>query len=84
MHWRRMLIVGLLIALAFASGLAVGSHGATGTVQAQTTGAQPASPIQEYPLPNGVLCYTLTTGSGGFSCVYGAGLSPVAPTAPRP
>ncbi|HLH25880.1 MAG TPA: hypothetical protein VK066_25455 [Chloroflexota bacterium] len=79
MRWRRMVGIGLVIAVAFVSGLLIGGHGATGTARAQTTGAQPAAPIQEYPLPNGVLCYTLTTGNGGFSCVYSPGLSPAAP-----
>ena len=84
MRMRRMLAVGLVGGVMFSAGVLVGSHGAFGTAQAQTTGGSPsASSIQEYPLPNGVLCYTLTTGNGGFSCVYAPGLSP-ATSAPRP
>jgi hypothetical protein len=85
MRWRRVFGVGLVSATIFSAGVLVGSHGAFKTAEAQTTGgaSQPASAIQEYPLPNGVLCYTLTTGNGGFSCVYAPGLSP-ATRAPQP
>jgi hypothetical protein len=65
----------------FLGGLVVGAHQPLAAVQAQ---GPTASPVQEYPLPNGVLCYTLTTASGSFSCVYGPGLSPANPSGPRP
>jgi hypothetical protein len=81
MQWRRALGVGVVVASCFLGGVVVGSHQPLGTAQAQGGGA---SPIQEYPLPNGVLCYTLTSASGSFSCVYGQGLSPTSTGAPRP
>ncbi|HZS00045.1 MAG TPA: hypothetical protein VFE37_15130 [Chloroflexota bacterium] len=81
MQWRRMLTVGVLVAGSFLGGLVVGSHQPLVTAQAQ---GQPANPIQEYTLPNGVLCYTLTAANGSFSCVYAPGLSPASTSAPRP
>jgi hypothetical protein len=80
MQWRRVLTVGVLVAGTFLGGLVVGAHQPLGAAQAQGQ----TSPIQEYPLPNGVLCYTLTTASGSFSCVYAPGLSPATTSAPRP
>ena len=86
MHWLRKVGVGLLVAGGFLGGLAVGAHQPLVGVHAQTSvvGAtqaqgQPGSPIQEYPLPNGVLCYTLSTASNSFSCVYAPGLAPATP-----
>jgi hypothetical protein len=81
MQWRRVLTVGILAAGTFLGGLVVGSHQPLAAVQAQ---GQTATPIQEYPLPNGVLCYTLTSASNSFSCVYSPGLAPTTATAPRP
>ena len=81
MHWRRTLGIGLLVAGSFAGGLVVGGHQPLAAALAQ---GQPSSPISEYPLPNGVLCYTLATASGSFSCVYAPGLSPATTSAPRP
>jgi hypothetical protein len=54
----------------------VGAHQPLASALAQ---GQPSSPIAEYPLSNGVLCYTYSTGNGGFSCVYSPGLSPITP-----
>ncbi|HEY7060417.1 MAG TPA: hypothetical protein VII06_02980 [Chloroflexota bacterium] len=76
MHWRRTLGIGLLVAGSFVGGLVVGAHQPLASALAQ---GQPSSPIAEYPLSNGVLCYTYSTGNGGFSCVYSPGLSPITP-----
>ena len=81
MQWRRTLGVGVLAAGMFLGGLVVGAHQPLAAVLAQ---GPAASPIQEYPLPNGVLCYTLAAASGSFSCVYAPGLSPANTSAPRP
>jgi hypothetical protein len=75
MQWRRVLTVGALVTGSFLGGLVVGGHQPLGAVLAQ---GQP-SPIQEYPLPNGVLCYTLATASNSFACVYAPGLNPATP-----
>jgi hypothetical protein len=62
--------VGLAVAAAFTGGVLLGTHLPPVAAQAQ------GEPIQEYRLPNGVLCYTLTAAPGSFSCVAGQGLSP--------
>jgi hypothetical protein len=67
----------------FLSGYVIGTHRPLDTVQAQ---GQPAgqgqaqgqgaqgSPLQEYRLANGVICYIMvTTGGQGFSCIYAPG-----------
>ncbi len=71
MQWHRMLRTGLMLAVVFALGLAVGLHWPVGPAQAQQGG-----PIQEFRLPNGVICYTLPAATNSFSCVYGPGLAP--------
>ncbi len=71
MQWRRALGTSFVIAGIFALGVVTGLHWPVTTVQAQQSG-----PIQEYRLPNGVLCYTLPAAASSFSCVYGPGLAP--------
>jgi len=81
MQWRRGLGVGLVAAGSFLAGVVFSAHHPLTAAQAQTGApaavqAQGQSPINEYTLPNGVLCYTLTSASGSFSCVYDPGLRP--------
>ncbi len=67
MRLLRVFSVAMLVALAFVLGLVAGH-----TLPLQSAQAQGGSAIQEYVLPNGVLCYTLSGQGAAFSCVNGA------------
>jgi hypothetical protein len=80
--WRIVGVVGVTASV-FLSGYVMGSHRPPAAAQAQGTptaqgqaqgqGAQ-GSPLQEYRLANGVICYIMvTTGGQGFSCIYAPG-----------